>query len=120
MPFNNFSNEKDTPGLWPEDSCFIRVTYNYMGVADNDTMYYSPGHNMNIPLNILYYIGSTNCVYVLTDNQYILIQHPIYSRIQRTNFTIDTIFTPNDSFILQYLAEFNATIGYQYSIDNTF
>lgn len=120
LPINIFSNEKDTPGLWPEDSCFIDVACNFMGVADNDTMYYSPGHNMNIPLNTLYYIGSTNCVYVLTDNQYILIQHPIYSRIQRTNFPNDTIFTPNDSFILQYLAEFNATIGYQDSIDNTF
>ena len=54
LPINIFSNEKDTPGLWPEDSCFIDVACNFMGVADNDTMYYSPGHNMNIPLNTLY------------------------------------------------------------------
>ncbi len=119
LPSKIFSKEKDTPGLWPEDSGFTSITYSQLGVPDNDTIYYSPGHKLKLPLNILYYIGSADkFVYVLTNNQYILIQQPIYSKRKLANFPNDTIFTPEDSFIIQYLAKFDDAIGYHEFIDN--
>ena len=101
------SYDLNKSGTWRLDSSYINISIGYLGVGDGDTICYVPRHIIELPLSLEHVISIVETIYFLNDNQYILIQMPMYRYSKVVSEHNDTIFEPSNSFIEEFACEFN-------------
>lgn len=101
------SYDLNKSGGWRLDSSYINISIGYLGVGDGDTICYVPRHIIELPLSLEHVISIVETIYFFNDNQYILIQMPMYRYSKVVSEHNDTIFEPSNSFIEEFACEFN-------------
>ena len=101
------SYDLNKSGTWRLDSSYINISIGYLGVGDGDTICYVPRHIIELPLSLEHLVSMSETIYFLNDNQYILIQMPMYRYSKVVSEHNDTIFEPSNSFIEEFACEFN-------------
>lgn len=114
------SYDLNKSGGWRLDSSYINISIGYLGVGDGDTICYSPRHIIELPLSLEHVISMSETIYFLNDNQYILIQMPMYRYSKVVSEHNDTIFEPSNSFIEEFAYKFDhIMMNYiEYDIDD--
>ena len=101
------SYDLNKSGTWRLDSSYINISIGNLGVGDGDTICYVPRHIIELPLSLEHVISIVETIYFFNDNQYILIQMPMYRYSKVVSEHNDTIFEPSNSFIEEFACEFN-------------
>ena len=101
------SYDLNKSGTWRLDSSYINISIGFLAIGDGDTICYSPRHIIELPLSLEHVISIVETIYFLNDNQYILIQMPMYRYSKVVSEHNDTIFEPSNSFIEEFACEFN-------------
>lgn len=114
------SYDLNKSGTWRLDSSYINISIGYLGVGDGDTICYSPRHIIELPLSLEHLVSMSETIYFLNDNQYILIQMPMYRYSKVVSEHNDTIFEPSNSFIEEFAYKFDhIMMNYiEYDIDD--
>lgn len=101
------SYDLNKSGGWRLDSSYINISIGFLAIGDGDTICYSPRHIIELPLSLEHVISIVETIYFFNDNQYILIQMPMYEYSKVVSEHNDTIFEPSNSFIEEFACEFN-------------
>lgn len=101
------SYDLNKSGTWRLDSSYINISIGFLAIGDGDTICYSPRHIIELPLSLEHVISIVETIYFFNDNQYILIQMPMYRYSKVVSEHNDTIFEPSNSFIEEFACEFN-------------
>ena len=101
------SYDLNKSGTWRLDSSYINISIGFLAIGDGDTICYSPRHIIELPLSLEHVISIVETIYFFNDNQYILIQMPMYEYSKVVSEHNDTIFEPSNSFIEEFACEFN-------------